>query len=93
MKVNLGERKMIKGKGKVLLLIFSTFILCGCNNTTTTTNKNMTIFSAKSETWVGDPMPYYDGEKFNIFYLEDLRDGDVGFHPWSLFTTKNFYHI
>ena len=40
---------------------------------------------------LGAPMPYFDGEKFNIFYLEDLRDGDVGFHPWSLFTTNNFY--
>lgn len=84
---------MIRRKSKVLPLIFSMFILCGCNNTITTTNKDedITIFPARSETWVGDPMPYYDGEKFNIFYLEDLRDGDVGFHPWSLFTTKNFY--
>lgn len=48
------------------------------------------IFPNSGYSWVGDTMPFYDGENFRIFYLEDLRDGDVGFHPWSLFTTKDF---
>lgn len=52
--------------------------------------EGLTIFPRGQETWVGDPMPYYDGKDFRIFYLEDLRDGDVGFHPWSLLTTSNF---
>ena len=52
------------------------------------------IFPNTGYSWVGDPMPFYDGENFRIFYLEDLRDGDMGFHPWSLMTTKDFtdYH-
>lgn len=73
-------------KAAYLLLIVFTFI--GCSNSK---EEDLRIFPSKTETWVGDPMPYYDGEKFNIFYLEDLRDGDIGFHPWSLFTTNNFY--
>ena len=52
------------------------------------------IFPNTGYSWVGDTMPFYDGEQFRIFYLEDLRDGDTGFHPWSLWTTKDFtdYH-
>lgn len=82
---------MIRRKSKVLLLVFGMLMLCSCSNSITRTNKGITIFPTRAETWIGDPMPYYDGEKINIFYLEDLRDGDVGFHPWSLFTTNNFY--
>ena len=48
------------------------------------------IFPNTGYSWVGDTMPFFDGEEFRIFYLEDLRDGDIGFHPWSLLTTKDF---
>lgn len=48
------------------------------------------IFPDSGYSWVGDTMPFFDGEEFRIFYLEDLRDGDTGFHPWSLLTTKDF---
>lgn len=84
---------MINMKYKILLTILSITILCGCSNFAGIKNDNesISIFPKREESWVGDPMPYYDEEKFNIFYLEDLRDGDVGFHPWSLFTTNNFY--
>ncbi len=47
----------------------------------------------KTETgFVGDPMSYFDGENFQIYYLEDLRDGQIGFHPFSLIKTNDFYH-
>lgn len=52
--------------------------------------EKLEIFPRGQESWVGDPMPYYDGKDFRVFYLEDLRNGDVGFHPWSLLTTNNF---
>ncbi|MEO8111431.1 MAG: glycoside hydrolase family 32 protein [Ginsengibacter sp.] len=39
--------------------------------------------------YVGDVMPYYDGDSFHVFYLHDARDGATGFHPWSKFTTKD----
>lgn len=48
------------------------------------------IFPDSGYSWVGDTMPFFDGKEFRIFYLEDLRDGDTGFHPWSLLTTKDF---
>lgn len=84
---------MIKKSIKIITILLVLFISWGGINSNAKENKkdNINIFPARSETWVGDPMPYYDGEKFNIFYLEDLRDGDIGFHPWSLFTTENFY--
>ncbi len=50
----------------------------------------ITFFPMAEESFVGDPMPYYDGEKLHVFFLEDLRDGAVGFHPWSKFVTRDF---
>ncbi|WP_202117309.1 glycoside hydrolase family 32 protein [Clostridium chromiireducens] len=50
--------------------------------------------SQQSElSFVGDPIPYYENGKFDIFYLDDIRDsGEVGFHPWSLLETEDFYN-
>ncbi|MHC1685874.1 MAG: glycoside hydrolase domain-containing protein [Clostridiaceae bacterium] len=46
-----------------------------------------------SLSFVGDPMPYYENGKFNIFYLDDIRDQiENGFHPWSLMQTDNLYN-
>jgi beta-fructofuranosidase len=61
--------------------------MAGCNPFR---QEELAIFPRTEETWVGDPMPYYDGKSFRVFYLEDLRDRDVGFHPWSLLTTDDF---
>ncbi|MFT6905129.1 MAG: beta-fructofuranosidase [Oleiphilaceae bacterium] len=38
---------------------------------------------------VGDPMPFFEDGKLNMFYLYDARDGQVGFHPYNLMTTDN----
>lgn len=55
-------------------------------------SKAITALYPRSEkTFVGDPMPYFDGKDFHIYYLEDLRDNQPGFHPFSLFKTKDFY--
>ncbi|NRD80999.1 DUF4975 domain-containing protein [Bacillus sp. BRMEA1] len=53
--------------------------------------KNLIIYPRNKESWVGDPMPFFDGQSFEVFYLEDLRNRDKGFHPWSLLSTKNFF--
>ncbi len=74
-------------KSLLIFHIIYLFLLVACNPLK---QEGKTIFPRAEETWVGDPMPYYDGKNFQVFYLEDLRDGDVGFHPWSLLTTKNF---
>lgn len=50
------------------------------------------LYPRTKETFVGDPMPYYNGKEFMIYYLEDLRDGQIGFHPYSLLKTKDFYN-
>ncbi|PRR83033.1 glycoside hydrolase family 32 protein [Clostridium vincentii] len=54
-----------------------------------------TIFPKSQQSplsYIGDTMPYYENGKFNIFYLDDIRDStENGFHPWSLITTENFY--
>lgn len=48
------------------------------------------IYPRSENSFVGDPMPYFNGEEFMIYYLEDLRDNQVGFHPFSLMTTTDF---
>lgn len=57
-------------------------------------NKNIFPKSDQSNlSFVGDPIPYYENGEFNIFYLDDIRDKyDIGFHPWSLLKTKDFYN-
>lgn len=49
------------------------------------------LYPRRPETFVGDPMPYYNGKDFLIYYLEDERAETVGFHPFSLFRTRDFY--
>ncbi|MGA9518079.1 MAG: family 43 glycosylhydrolase [Trichococcus sp.] len=48
------------------------------------------IYPRSNESFVGDPMPYFNGKEFMIYYLEDLRDDQIGFHPISLMTTTDF---
>lgn len=54
--------------------------------------KAISIYPHRTDTWAGDPIPYYDEASgtYCVYYLEDLRDGDSGYHPWSLFQTKDF---
>lgn len=52
---------------------------------------NVHLFPTSEAGFVGDPMPYYEDGVFHVFYLEDLRDGKLGYHPWSLYETGNFY--
>lgn len=53
--------------------------------------EDVQLFPTLDTSFVGDPMPYYEEGKFHVFYLEDLRDGTIGYHPWSLYETENFY--
>lgn len=73
----------------VFLGLFIVFGIGGCKNVST---EVMAIYPRSTNSFVGDPMPYYNGEEFMMYYLEDLRDGQIGFHPFSLMTTKDFYH-
>jgi beta-fructofuranosidase len=57
---------------------------------------NQNIFPKSQQSnlsFVGDTMPYYENGKFNVFYLDDIRDNiENGFHPWSLLQTDNLYN-
>lgn len=53
--------------------------------------EDIQIFPTLDTSFVGDPMPFYEDGTFHVFYLEDLRDGKIGYHPWSLYETSNFY--
>jgi len=79
---------MIRKRVYTLFVVLMGLMLVGCGSVK---QDGLSIFPKPIKSWVGDPMPYYDGKNFQVFYLDDLRDGDAGFHPWSLLTTNNFY--
>lgn len=86
---------------RTLFFIFciSIFAITGCNIKENLKNliggnymkENITLFPRPLNTWVGDPMPFFSNGKYQMFFLEDFRNNDVGFHPFSLFETNNFY--
>lgn len=82
----------------IVLLVFSMFIACGSPNVESTDNtlpnkgsvsNNVDMFIKQENGYVGDPIPYFDGEKMNIYYLHDSRRAGP-FHPWYLFQTSDF---
>ena len=74
-------------KKQILAALLAASTLCVSSSDV---SAHQELFPNTGYSWVGDTMPYYDGQQFRIFYLEDMRDGDTGFHPWSLWTTKDF---
>ncbi len=84
-----------------LMLVGALAIVAGCQKTepTPTVAKKGSIvqenikFSPKSVVgYVGDPMPFYDNGEMNVFYLQDGRNTNLGFHPFALMTTKDYMH-
>lgn len=71
----------------VFILSFA-FMMAGCQKNNMVTD--VSIHPSTENGFVGDPMPYYDGGKINIFFLDDQRLGTQGYHPWSRFTTTDF---
>ena len=53
--------------------------------------EDVQLFPMSPAGYVGDPMPFYDNGEFYIFYLLDQRTGSLGYHPWALYKTDNFY--
>ena len=55
-------------------------------------SENINLFPKPDEGYAGDPIPFYDGENLNVYYIHDARGWNDGyFHPWNLFRTSNFY--
>lgn len=80
----------------VTMVIAGMLALEGCGNSTKEEFlgekiENQVFFPAPQESFVGDPMPFYDEGKFQVFFLDDLRDGQQGYHPWGLYTTEDLY--
>jgi hypothetical protein len=59
------------------------------------TVSSLSFFPVPENSWVGDPIPFYNkgSGSFYIYYLDDFRDDAQEFHPWALFTTKDFLHF
>ena len=50
---------------------------------------NFAIYPAPAKGYVGDVMPFYEGNTFHLFYLQDWRDNAPNYHPWYKFTTTD----
>ena len=59
------------------------------NETMNSESTGYRFFAKPEEGWVGDVMPFYDNGRYNLFYLQDWRDGAPQFHPFHLMTTEN----
>ncbi|UJF16450.1 hypothetical protein LZ578_04915 [Jeotgalibaca sp. MA1X17-3] len=77
-------------KISLIILVITTVIYFGGGKKLLSKNVTTNPNPRSHDSWVGDVMPFYDGKQWQIFYLEDHRDGEIGFHPFSLFTTKDF---
>ena len=83
---------------KVACIVFAGLSLASCQKgeelpAKGSIKQNDIVFSPKSVVgYVGDPMPFYDDGKMNIFYLQDGRNTNLGFHPFALMTTTDFMH-
>lgn len=55
--------------------------------------QNPQFFPVSPDGYIGDPMPFTDGDEMHIFYLNDQRSGTVGFHPWNKVSTADFVNF
>lgn len=83
---------------KILTLFGLTATLIACKKDTINTTispvsdphpTNFAVYPAPAKGYVGDVMPFYDGNTFHLFYLQDWRDNASNYHPWYKFTTTD----
>ncbi len=85
-------------KRTVCILLALALLLCGCSGPGATeepqaeADRNEAVVFPKSEALVGDTMPFFEDGKMNIFYLADQRDGKLGYHPWGLLRTEDYWN-
>ncbi|KAE9632947.1 DUF4975 domain-containing protein [Defluviitalea raffinosedens] len=90
-------------KKSIFFIISLALLMVGCKNNNNDTAKDennieknyniieeVSVYPTPDDGFVGDPMPYFDGEKMNIFFLYDQRLGTQGYHPWARYTTTDF---
>lgn len=85
-------------KKTVCILLVLALLLCGCGGPGTTKEPQAdsdhaeAVIFPKSDALVGDTMPFFADGKMNIFYLADQRDGKLGYHPWGLLRTEDYWN-
>ncbi len=55
--------------------------------------QNPQFFPVSQDGFIGDTMPFTDGDEMHIFYLNDQRSGTIGFHPWNKISTADFVNF
>ena len=84
-------------KRTLCLLLVLALLLCGCGapesapESRSEADHEEAVFFPVSDALVGDTMPFFEDGKMNIFYLADQRDGKLGYHPWGLLRTENYW--
>lgn len=79
------------------LCILLAVLLTGCSSGSSLPVKDSTlqgdisIYPEADVGYVGDPMPFFDNGKMNIFYLQDGRNTSGAYHPINLMQTENYY--
>lgn len=82
------KKKILLLLSLIILFIGSGYLLIQKRQS----NQIVALYPRSQNSFVGDPMPYFDGKQMRVYYLDDARDGEVGFHPFHLLKTKDFYH-
>lgn len=81
-----------------ILLVLALLLLCGCGKPETAnepqaeSDHEEAVIFPQSEALVGDTMPFFENGQMHIFYLADQRDGKLGYHPWGLLSTEDYFH-
>ena len=84
-------------KKTVCILLALMLLLCSCSNPAasgepkTEADHDEAVLFPKTDALVGDTMPFFEDGKMNIFFLADQRDGKLGYHPWGLLRTENYW--
>ena len=84
-------------KKTICILMALTLLICGyggkgnSNGSQAEPDHDEAVLFPKSDALVGDTMPFFADGKMNIFYLADQRDGKLGYHPWGLLRTEDYW--
>ncbi len=85
-------------KRMIFLLLALVLLLCGCGGPgdaqqtpAETADHDEAVLFPVTDALVGDTMPFFADGKMNIFFLADQRDGKLGYHPWGLLRTENYW--
>ena len=82
-------------KKTVCILLAALMLLslcsCGAEKPQGSEHEEAVIFP-KSDALVGDTMPFFENGKMYIYYLADQRDGKLGYHPWALLRTEDYWN-